>query len=122
LTPRATGRADCCYFNSTGAAHPTQKACGGYKKEKYYSPFLKHIIGRVRHNQDTAVPFITTAGTFARNEPNSHADISCAGANWSLLQHTGQLCEVNPFQSYYNHVREIPVACCATIWTCDITG
>jgi hypothetical protein len=82
----------------------------------------KHNIGRVRHNRETAAHFITTAGTFARNELDSHADTSCAGANWSLLQHTGQLWEVIPFLSSYNPVQEIPVAHCATVWTCDVTG
>jgi hypothetical protein len=68
------------------------------KRRSILAPVVsKHIIGCVRHDQDTAVPFITTAGTFAWNELDSHADTSCAGANWSFLQHTGQLCEVNPF-------------------------
>jgi hypothetical protein len=93
------------------------------KRRSIIAPVVsKRIIGRVRHDRDTAVPFITTAGTFARNELDSHADTSCAGANWSLLQHTGQLCEVNPFLSSYDPVREIPVARCGTVWTCDVTG
>jgi hypothetical protein len=122
LTPSATGRADHCYFNSTGAAHPTQKLVVNTKRKGIIAPVVsKHIIGRIRHDRDTAVPFITTADNFAWNELDSHADTSCAGANWSLLQHTGQLCEVNPFLSSYNPVQEIPVACCATVWTCDVT-
>jgi hypothetical protein len=42
---------------------------------------------------------------------------SCAGANWSLMELTGKLCDVNPFFASYQPVQEIPVAKCCTVWT-----
>jgi hypothetical protein len=48
---------------------------------------------------------------------DTHADTSCAGANWSLMELTGELCDVNPFLASYQPVQEIPVALCCTVWT-----
>jgi hypothetical protein len=48
---------------------------------------------------------------------DTHADTSCAGANWSLMELTGEICDVNPFLVSYQPVQEIPVARCCTIWT-----
>jgi hypothetical protein len=38
LTPRATGKADCWYFNSTGAIHPMQKVYSPSQKGEVSSP------------------------------------------------------------------------------------
>ena len=48
---------------------------------------------------------------------DTHADTCCAGANWSLMELTGDVCDVNPFLDSYNPVSEIPVAHCCTVWT-----
>ena len=48
---------------------------------------------------------------------DTHADTCCAGSNWSLLETTGQFCEVSPFLSTYEPVSEIPLARCCTVWT-----
>jgi hypothetical protein len=48
---------------------------------------------------------------------DTHADTCCAGSNWSVLEYTGQLCEVTLFLSSYETVTEIPIACCCTVWT-----
>jgi hypothetical protein len=53
----------------------------------------------------------------AKNEMDTHADTSCAGENWSLMELTGELCDVNPFLASYQPVQEIPVARCCTAWT-----
>jgi hypothetical protein len=45
-----------------------------------------------------------------------HADTCCASSNWSLLEYTGQMCEVTPFLSTYEPVSEIPIARCCTVW------
>jgi hypothetical protein len=39
----------------------------------------------------------TVAGHIALNELDTHADTCCAGANWSLMEYTGEICDVNPF-------------------------
>ena len=59
----------------------------------------------------------TVAGHIARNELDTHADTCCAGANWSLMEYTGELCDVNPFLDSYQPIQEIPVARCCTVWT-----
>jgi hypothetical protein len=55
----------------------------------------------------------------ANNEMDTHADTYCDGANWSLMELTGEICNVNPFLANYQPVQEIPVAWCCTIlvWT-----
>ena len=58
----------------------------------------------------------------ARNELDTDADTSCAGANWALLEYTGEICEVSPFLTTYDPIQEIPVARCCTVWTSDQTG
>ena len=52
----------------------------------------------------------TTEGHIAQNEMDTHADTCCAGANWSLLELTGEVCDVNPFLNSYQPMNEIPVA------------
>jgi hypothetical protein len=59
----------------------------------------------------------TWAGFIARNEMDTHADTCCAGSNWSLMELTGEVCDVNPFLNSYDPVTEIPVARCCTVWT-----
>jgi hypothetical protein len=56
-------------------------------------------------------------GHTARNELDTHANTCCAGANWSLLETTGEYCEVSPFLGSYEPVSEIPLARCCTVWT-----
>ena len=59
----------------------------------------------------------TQPGFIAQNEMDTHADTCCARSNWSVLEYTGQVCEVTPFLSSYEPVPEIPLACCCTVWT-----
>jgi hypothetical protein len=48
---------------------------------------------------------------------DTHVDTCCAGANWSLMDLTGEICDVNPFLDTYQPITEIPVARCCTVWT-----
>jgi hypothetical protein len=59
----------------------------------------------------------TTEGHLARNELDTHADTCCAGANWKLMELTGDVCEVTPLLDSYKPTKEIPVARCGTVWT-----
>ena len=43
----------------------------------------------------------TIVGTTGRNEIDTMADTSCAGANWTLIEDTGSVCDVYPFQEDY---------------------
>jgi hypothetical protein len=53
----------------------------------------------------------------ANNEMDTHPDTSCAGANWSLMELTGEICDVNPFLASYQPVlQKIPAARCCTVW------
>ena len=50
---------------------------------------------------------------------DTHADTCCAGANWTPMHYTGEICEVSPFLNTYAPLQEIPVARCCTVWTDD---
>ena len=63
----------------------------------------------------------TTEGHIARNELDTHADTCCAGANWALMELTGEVCEVTPFLDSYEPITEIPLARCGTVWTDPLT-
>lgn len=62
---------------------------------------------------------VTTPGTYGRNEMDSHADTSCAGKNWRLLEVSNEVCEVLPFLESYGPVQDIQVGRCGTVWTDD---
>ena len=64
----------------------------------------------------------TTPGHIARNELDTHADTSCAGSNWALMELTGEICEVAPFLDSYDPVTKVPVARCGTVWTNPDSG
>ena len=69
-------------------------------------PYIKHI---------------TNAGHIAQNELDTHADTSCAGVNWALLELTSDICEVTPFLDSYEPINEISLACCGMVWTDPMT-
>ena len=69
--------------------------------------------------KDRTIPDATTPGHTAMNELDTHADTCCAGANWSLLEFTGQICEVAPFLDSYDPIQEIPIARCCTVRTSE---
>ena len=50
---------------------------------------------------------------------DTHADTCCAGANWTPMQYTDEICEVSPLLNTYAPVQEIPVARCCTLCTYD---
>ena len=62
------------------------------------------------------VPNPTQQGR-GRNAKDAHANTFCAGWNWCLLDFSGKVCEVQPFQQLMKPVKEMPVASCATVWT-----
>jgi hypothetical protein len=90
-------------------------------ERQVYTITSKRKIGVVER-RDGDTPNKTTKGHFARNELDTHTDTSCAGSNWSLLSHTGQLCEVNPFFASYTPLQDVLIARCGTVWTDDTTG
>ena len=50
---------------------------------------------------------------------DTHADTCCAGANWTPMYYTGDICELYPFLNSYAPVQQIPVSRCCTVWTDD---
>ena len=86
------------------------------KASRTISIISKRHVGRTsRTIQDVGNQ--TTVGNIANNEMDTHADTCCAGANWSLMELTGEVCDVNPFLNSYSPIQEIPVARCCTVWT-----
>ncbi len=68
------------------------------------------------------IKYLTQPGHVSRNELDTHADTCCAGANWALMDLTGDICEVTSFLESYEPVNEVPVAKCSTVWTSPQTG
>ena len=62
------------------------------------------------------------SGIIGKNEIDNHADTICAGANWTVLEFTGEYCNVSPFSTEYAPLENVPVARCATVYTFDSTG
>jgi hypothetical protein len=56
------------------------------------------------------------------NEIDNHADTICAGPNWKLLELSGEYCTVSPFSTDYQPKQNIPIAKCATTYTCPDSG
>jgi hypothetical protein len=78
----------------------------------------KRRVGRAQSRSMESINNNTVVGHIARNELDTHADTCYAGANWSLVELTGEVCDVNPFlDSYHQPIQEIPVARCCTVWT-----
>ena len=89
------------------------------KYEPYrISVISKRIIGQAKRNPGR-IDNLTPSCHVARNKLDSHADICCAGANWTPMLYTGEHCEVSPFLSTYNLVQEVLIARCRTVWTSD---
>jgi hypothetical protein len=51
------------------------------------------------------IKYLTQSGHVSRNEMETHADTCCAGANWTLMDLTGDICEVTPAPSW-NHMNQ----------------
>eukprot|EP00957_Ditylum_brightwellii_P128157 9774960-Ditylum_brightwellii.AAC.1 len=53
----------------------------------------------------------------ARNEIDLHTDTCCAGANWHVIDFTGEFCDDNPFLDSYEPVQEVPLVKYTTVFT-----
>jgi len=90
------------------------------KRERWknqISVVSRRLVKKVERSLGAPYPHQTQDGHVARNELDTHADTCCAGANWRLMSHTGEICEVSPFLSSYDPVQEILVGRCCTVWT-----
>ena len=56
------------------------------------------------------------------NEIDNHAAKICAGPNWKLLELSGEYCSVSPFSADYKPKPNVPIAKCATTYTCPTSG
>ena len=83
-------------------------------KQRKISIVSRRYINRAKSRKSNGN---TQPGHISRNEMDTHADTCCAGSNWSLLETTGEFCEVSPFLGTYEPVSEIPLARCCTVWT-----
>jgi hypothetical protein len=82
------------------------------------------VTSSVRHTAANSIVSnsSTPDGTIALNELDNHADTICVGRNWRVLEYTGELCSVIPFSKDYDPTPNIPVARCATTYTCPDSG
>jgi hypothetical protein len=65
----------------------------------------------------TSVP-----GTAARCELNSHADTCVAGPNFQVDEYTGDHCDVTPYSTDYEPLKDIPIVNASTGFTNLTTG
>ena len=81
------------------------------------------IISSARRNGPTRnqVPR-SKSGTIGLNEIDNHADTICADPNWKLLELSGEYCSVAPFSGEYQPKPNVPIAKCATVYTCPTNG
>jgi hypothetical protein len=56
------------------------------------------------------------------NEIDNLADTICAGPNWRLLELSGEYCNVCQFSANYQPKTNVPIAKCATTYTCPSSG
>ena len=54
--------------------------------------------------------------TSGRIELDSHADTIVAGANCTILEYTGKVCDVSPYRDDYDSVTNVPIVHAATVW------
>ena len=47
---------------------------------------------------------------------DSHADTSCAGSNFAVLELSGEKVNVTPFSEHYSAVPDVPIATVVTVW------
>ena len=52
----------------------------------------------------------------ARNEIDTRADTTCCGMNFRAIEYTGKVCDVSPFHSDLESMKNIPIATCATVY------
>ena len=62
------------------------------------------------------------AGTMGDNEGDSNADTCCLGTNFVVLEFTGRMVDVYPYQSSYKPIENVPIVKGATAWDCPDTG
>ena len=56
------------------------------------------------------------------NKIDNHADTICAGPNWRFLELSGEYCNFSPFSAEYQPKTNVPIAKCATTYTCPSNG
>ena len=61
-------------------------------------------------------------GTVARCELDTHADTCVAGPNFQLDEYTGEHCDVTPYSSDYEPLKNIPIVNASTAFTDPTTG
>ena len=94
-------------------------ANGGRGRGGRNASAVTSCVCRINRVSMTEVKNKTVDGFVGRNEMDSHADTSCAGANWKAIELTGLTCDVSPFTQDYDAVKDVPVATCATAVTND---
>ena len=58
----------------------------------------------------------------AQIELDTHADTCVLGTNFIILHYTGRVCDVSPYSSEYESVKNVPIVSGATAWTDRQTG
>lgn len=77
---------------------------------------------RINSVHVTDPSFQTTEGKVAKCEMDTHADTCVAGSNFLMCEFDGTTCEVMPFSSEYESMKDIPIVSAATAWTNEETG
>jgi hypothetical protein len=78
-------------------------------KTRHISIISKRHIGHMQSRELYQARNQTSEGHIAQNEMDTHADTCCAGANWSPMELTGEICDVKSIlghlPTYYGNPR-----------------
>ena len=92
----------------------------------YWFPPRHRIISRIVSNVRKIAKNKTTKTeyqhrpqptSYGRIELDTHADTTVLGSNCVVLSYTGKECEVSPYSSQYEAVRNVPIVTGAMVWT-----
>ena len=66
--------------------------------------------------------FDVDLGTEASNEDDTHADTVCFGKNFRMIEHTGRVCDVVPYDDNYAPRKDVPIVTACTATQCPDSG
>ena len=111
-----------------GSHNSWQTIMGGRKEQE-----SKRRLGALRSTRHvsrsvgktTSSPTIgqePSPNTSARNETDTNADTCCLGTNFRILNYTGRVADVSPYDKSYPAVQGVPIVTGVTAWDEPSTG
>jgi len=98
--------------------------CGAHFVRSHSKSIICHFMStrRVSSAMVSAIKRESAPITAGRIELDSHTDTVVAGANCTILEYTGKICDVSPYRDDYDSVTNVPIVHAATAWLSPYTG